>query len=80
MRPEEVESIVAGGLPGARVEASDLTGTGDHWHLRIAWAGFAELSLLEQHRRVLEVLRPHMEGEGGSGRIHAVQIDTESLA
>ncbi len=70
-----LELLVEEGLPGSCCAASDLTGTEDHWNLRVEWAGFAGRGLLEQHRAVMEVLRPSME-QGGSGAIHAVQIKT----
>jgi stress-induced morphogen len=74
MQRQEIENLVQGGFEGAVCTAHDLTGTEDHWGLNIEWSGFAGLSLLEQHRKVLDLLRPHMDE--GSGVIHAVQIKT----
>lgn len=74
MQRQEVENLVQEGLEGAVCTANDLTGTADHWGLNIEWSGFAGLSLLEQHRTVLDLLRPHMDE--GTGAIHAVQIKT----
>jgi stress-induced morphogen len=73
---EELEILIEDGFGGAKCKASDLTGTEDHWGLEICWEGFAGLNLLEQHRKVLDLLRPHMDG--GSGIIHAVQIKTST--
>ncbi len=75
MQQSALEQLVEEGLPGSACSASDLTGTQDHWNLRVEWAGFAGKGLLEQHRAVMAVLRPRME-QGGSGAIHAVQIQT----
>lgn len=75
MAGPELQSLVETALPGASVRTQDLTGTQDHWDLRVAWEGFAGMPLLEQHRRVMEILKPHMEG-AGTGAIHAVQIHT----
>ena len=72
---DEIEALVASELSGATVKAQDLTGTQDHWALEILWEGFRGTSLLEQHKRVLEILRSRMEG-GGDGSLHAVQIST----
>lgn len=69
-----VSRCIEAGLPGASCAATDLTGTRDHWRLEIEWSGFAGLSLLDQHRRVMAVLRPHMAE--GSNAIHAVQLIT----
>lgn len=74
MEREEIEKLVEAGLPGARCAATDLTGTRDHWRLEIEWPGFEGLGLLDQHRRVMGVLRPHMAE--GSNAIHAVQLVT----
>ncbi len=70
---DELVRLLAEQLPGATVEATDLTGTADHWQLAITWPGFAGMKVIDKHRRVMDILRPHMEG-GGSGRIHAVDL------
>lgn len=75
MQRSELEGLVQAALPGAVCRATDLTGGEDHWRLEVVWSGFAGLDLLEQHRRVMDILRPHLE-QGGSGRLHAVQIQT----
>ena len=72
MPPEEIQSLITTGLPGASCEITDLTGTADHWSFAVTWEGFRDLGLLEQHKAVMEILRPHMVE--GSGAIHAVQI------
>ena len=76
MQAQDVERLVAEGLEGATATATDLTGTADHWGLEVVWSGFEGLSLLQQHKAVLEVLRPHM-GDG-TNIIHAVQIKTRT--
>ena len=75
MQQEEVEAWVESALAGSSCTAEDLTGTSDHWRLRISWNGFDGMSLLQQHRRVMEIMRPRMEG-GGDGAVHAVEIHT----
>lgn len=75
MTGEQIAALVSGALPDARVHTQDLTGTQDHWGIQVTWPGFAEMDLLEQHRKVMEILQPHLEGTG-SGAIHAVQIQT----
>jgi len=74
MEAAAVEKIVMDGLQGSSCRATDLTGTMDHWNLQIQWAGFEGMALLEQHRAVLEVVRPYMSE--GDNTIHAVQIKT----
>ena len=74
MSSEQIVTLIGESLPGSEVETQDLTGTLDHWGIRITWPGFEGLSRLERHRRVMDILQPHMET--GSGAIHAVQIQT----
>jgi len=76
MDANSVAALVEEGLPGAQCTATDLTGTADHWGLEVLWPGFAELSLLAQHKTVLEIMRPHMTD--GTNVIHAVQISTRA--
>lgn len=75
MQRGELEELIQRSLPGARCEATDLTGTEDHWALSVEWAGFRGQDLLAQHRAVMAAVRPCLE-PGGSGVIHAVQIRT----
>jgi len=70
---EEVAQLITDALEGATCEVTDLGG-GNHLGLDIAWPGFEGQILLKQHKMVLEILRPHMDG--GTGEIHAVQIKT----
>ncbi len=72
MEAAAVEKIVMDGLQGSSCKATDLTGTMDHWNLEVQWTGFDGMALLEQHRAVLEVVRPYMSE--GDNTIHAVQI------
>lgn len=74
MEPSAIAALVEDRLPGARCAVTDLTGTRDHWRIEIEWGGFDGLPLLDQHRRVMGLLRPHMTE--GSNAIHAVQIVT----
>lgn len=70
----QVEKLVADNLAGSEVEATDLTGTEDHWHLLVIWPGFEGKPLIQQHRLVMDILQPHMQAAGGP--IHAVQLKT----
>lgn len=76
MDAQAVEKIITSQLEGSTCSATDLTGTLDHWGLSICWSGFGELSLLEQHRKVLGLMQPYMSE--GDNSIHAVKIHTES--
>ncbi len=70
--PQEIERLIASSLPGARVEVSDMMGTGDHFEITVESAQFAGKTLMEQHKMVFAILRGEM-----NDRIHAVQIKTK---
>ena len=76
MDADSVAALVEQALPGATCTVTDLTGTADHWGLDVLWPGFAEKSLLEQHKTVMEIMRPHMSD--GTNAIHAVQVSTRT--
>ncbi len=67
----ELESLLCGSFPEARVTLEDLAGDNDHWSVTIASPLFQGKSRLEQHRMVQEAV---------NGRnIHALAIKTVSL-
>ena len=62
-------------MPDAELESTDLTGTMDHWRVRVRSRAFAGKSLLERHRMVEAALAQAR----GDGRIHALEIRTDVL-
>ncbi|MBI3307460.1 MAG: BolA/IbaG family iron-sulfur metabolism protein [Candidatus Omnitrophica bacterium] len=72
MTPEEIENIIQRNLPGALASAVDLTGTNDHFEVRVVWQDFRGKGLIEQHRIVNQALQGPLE----DGRIHALKIKT----
>jgi len=71
---EEIAVLIRATLPDATVEASDWSGTGDHYDVRVASAGFRGISLLDQHRMVYSAVDAALK----DGRLHAIQIKTET--
>ncbi len=69
---ETVRKMVLKALPGAKVEVSDMTGTGDHLELTVVSEKFKGLSLIEQHKLVHKAVESEMD-KG----IHAVMIKTK---
>ena len=67
----QVQALIEQGIPGSTVEVSDMTGTSDHFQVRISAEAFAGKSLIEQHKMVHEALGEHLTRE-----IHAVDIKT----
>ncbi len=72
MRPEEIQSMIEHGLPGAEAQ---VTGDGRHFDAVVIADVFAEKSLLEQHRLVYAALGGKMGGD-----IHALTMRTYTRA
>jgi stress-induced morphogen len=72
-RPEQLKERIESAIPEARVEVTDLTGGGDHFRATVVAPEFAQLSRLEQHRRVYAVF-----GTEIGGAIHALSLETRA--
>jgi stress-induced morphogen len=68
---DELKSRIEAAIPGATAEVEDLTGGGDHFRATVVAAAFADLSRIEQHRRVYAVF-----GDEIGGPIHALSLST----
>ena len=71
---EEIREILESSFLGAQVEVEDMTGTADHFEVRLVWPDFRGVSLIEQHQMVNRALA----GPLGDGRIHALKIKTRA--
>jgi stress-induced morphogen len=71
--PEDVKIRLKAAFPDASLELVDLTGTQDHYQLRIVSESFAGKSTLEQHRMVYAALGAAMQGP-----IHALGLTTHT--
>jgi stress-induced morphogen len=68
---DELKQRIEAAIPGANVEVVDLTGGGDHFRAVVIASEFAELSRIQQHRRVYDVFGPDI-----GGPIHALSLET----
>jgi stress-induced morphogen len=68
----ELETMIEAALPGAVVEVSDETGTGDHLRAVVSATQFAGLSRLDQHRLVKAAVKERFD----DGTIHALSVRT----
>ena len=68
----EIQAMIEAALPGAEVEVSDQTGTGDHLEAVVTAPQFEGLSRIEQHRLVKAAVRERMD----DGAIHALTLKT----
>ena len=71
--PDQLKERIEAAIPAARVEVTDLTGGGDHFRARVVAPEFAEMSRVEQHRRVYAVF-----GAEIGGPIHALSLETRA--
>ena len=71
---DTIRARLAEAFPGAvELAVEDRTGTGDHFQVTIVSADFDGLSLIDQHRRVNDVLAPSI----ADGSIHELRIKTK---
>jgi stress-induced morphogen len=77
MAIERLESLLRGAFPDAQeLAVEDRTGGGDHFQVVVADAGFAGLSLVDQHRLVYDALAEPL----ADGTIHELRIRTKGTA
>ena len=72
MQPEEIQRILEGAIPGAKVSVRDLTGGLDHFQVEVISEVFKGKMLIDQHRMVQNPLKAAVADE----RIHALTIKT----
>ncbi|MBT6391114.1 MAG: BolA/IbaG family iron-sulfur metabolism protein [Candidatus Marinimicrobia bacterium] len=75
MEPNAVKTLIESGIPKAKVEVVDTTGTKDHFSAIVISDSFEGLSLVEQHQTVYKAVGDHLTKE-----IHALQLNTYSPA
>lgn len=66
--PEDIQQLIAQGLPGARVE---VVGDGHHFEARVVSEAFTGKSTLQRHQMVYRTLGLKMGNE-----IHALSVTT----
>ena len=67
----DVQALIEAAIPGSTVAVADLTGTSDHFDIKVESAEFAGKSRIDQHKMVQAALGEHL-----TTTIHAVQIKT----
>jgi stress-induced morphogen len=71
IEPDALREVLSSAFPGARIEIIDLTGTRDHYEVKISAEAFRGESRLRQHKLVYAAL-----GELMRGPIHALALHT----
>jgi acid stress-induced BolA-like protein IbaG/YrbA len=70
--PDNLESMIQAGLPGAEVHVQDLTGGGDHYQATVISSAFVGKSLVQQHQLVYATVNQVMATE----ELHAFALKT----
>ena len=77
MEAEAIRALLEQAFPGAaELAVEDRTGTGDHFQVTVVSSDFDGVSLLDQHRRVNDVLAAPL----ADGSIHELRIRTRGTA
>ncbi|MGE0733760.1 MAG: BolA family protein [Alphaproteobacteria bacterium] len=71
MDAAEIEQLIKGALPDAKVEIKDLAGDGDHYSAVVLSAAFKGKSRVQQHQMVYNALQGRM-----GGQLHALALQT----
>ena len=69
--PDQIKEKILGALPGAEVEVRDMTGTADHYEVKVVSDAFKDKSLIERHRMVYAPLNDVL-----GGALHALSLKT----
>lgn len=72
MTPDQLKNRLETLGPGTQVEVTDLTGTMDHYQVRVVSPAFAGMMMIEQHRKVMAVVQAEID----SGEVHALSMKT----
>lgn len=73
MQAEQLKERLLTAFPDANVEVFDLTGTQDHWQVKIETQAFQGLSRIQQHQKVMQVFDPELK----TGEVHALSLKTQ---
>jgi stress-induced morphogen len=72
MTPDDIENRLKSHFPDADVAVIDLTGTEDHYEVRVSSGAFKGRTRIDQQRQVMAAL----DAELKSGEVHALTIKT----
>ncbi len=70
MNSDQMEQRLKAAFPNSQVVVIDLTGTEDHWEVRISCESLKSLSRIERHQAVMKVFSAELK----TGEVHALTI------
>ncbi len=78
VNPDLIRQRIEKELPGAKIEVTDTTGTGDHFSVQVVAEQFRQLPLVQQHQKVYKALGDLMAGP--TAPLHALALKTSAPA
>lgn len=71
---DDIKQLIQTELEDAHIEVFDLTGTSDHLGINVYSEHFQNLSLIDQHQKLMDILKARLATD-----IHAVKLKTMTL-
>ena len=76
MEARDIESLIRGAFPQAKITITDLAGDGNHWAAEVIDDSFKGLNRVQQQRAVYASLKGKMDG--ANGELHALALTTKA--
>ena len=76
MEARDIESLIRGSFPQAKITITDLAGDGNHWAAEVIDDSFKGLNRVQQQRAVYASLKGKMDG--ANGELHALALTTKA--
>ncbi len=76
MEARDIESLIRGSFPQAKITITDLAGDGNHWAAEVIDESFKGMNRVQQQRAVYASLKGKMDG--AHGELHALALTTKA--
>ena len=76
MEARDIESLIRGTFPQAKITITDLAGDGNHWAAEVIDESFKGMNRVQQQRAVYASLKGKMDG--AHGELHALALTTKA--
>ena len=76
MEARDIESLIRGSFPNAKITITDLAGDGNHWAAEVIDDSFKGMNRVQQQRAVYASLKGKMDG--AQGELHALALTTKA--
>lgn len=76
MQAQDIEDLIRGSFPDAKITITDLAGDGNHWAAEVIDDSFKGMNRVQQQRAVYASLKGKMDGP--QGELHALALTTKA--